>query len=634
MRTSYRSRRHRNPQQHDESQREQPFFAKASQVERRPFFAAPSPAAAVQAKLAIGQPGDKYEREADAVAARVVSGEAQKPVGRPGISAVQRVSLATPQEDERLGTAEARMEKDKLVQEKPVQLQTGPTGTAENEEEPVQMQAAGKQAMPTNEEEEPVQMRASSAEATAEKEEEPVQMKARSAEAVEEEREPVQMRSGPTGAVPDKEEKLQSKAHPASRRVQRDAESGAPTASRNLSHRLQDSAGRGKPLPGKTRASMERAFGADFGGVHIHTDLEAVEMNQELGAQAFTRGQDVYFDSGKYHPDDSTGKRLLAHELTHVVQQGGGERRSKVQKSQLGGLVQTPRSHFRYELDDVISTYSALANHYGLSIGQIAGANPGINARRLRLGQALTVPANNVPTQALPTGDLAAKTVMSPQTVPLSFLWNSGSGSNRVGRISRGETVSVSGSMTVVLRSQLTGIAQGVWNYLESIGAATASRVAGYLPPENLRDAPHTTTSDEIDLISRMIWGEQRSQGTEAMVGAAWIVKNRFNAGWGTIAQIVNGRQFHGIASPASVRGLSGPDLRRWNEAQTISRDVMNGTLGDNTSGHVYFGNGESVRRRMESCRARNAQFAFGSISNTNFFHSNGDFTSNDCQIR
>src|SRR5690606_1881665 len=56
--------------------------------------------------------------------------------------------------------------------------------------------------------------------------------------------------------------------------------------------------------------------------VRIHTGADSVQMNRELGAQAFTHGRDIYFNEGKYNPSSPDGQRLLAHELTHVVQQG------------------------------------------------------------------------------------------------------------------------------------------------------------------------------------------------------------------------------------------------------------------------------------------------------------------------
>jgi hypothetical protein len=66
---------------------------------------------------------------------------------------------------------------------------------------------------------------------------------------------------------------------------------------------------------------MEHSFGYNFKQVKIHTDNESVQLNDDLHAQAFTQGRNIYFNSGKYNPEISPGKRLLAHELTHVVQQ-------------------------------------------------------------------------------------------------------------------------------------------------------------------------------------------------------------------------------------------------------------------------------------------------------------------------
>ncbi len=106
------------------------------------------------------------------------------------------------------------------------------------------------------------------------------------------------------------------------------AKSDAPASvSPALSGQIEGSQGKGRQMPDKTRAEMEQGIGADFRGVNIHTDEKSANMNRELGAQAFTHGQDIYFNAGKYNPDSTNGKRLLAHELTHVVQQGKSIRR-------------------------------------------------------------------------------------------------------------------------------------------------------------------------------------------------------------------------------------------------------------------------------------------------------------------
>ena len=93
---------------------------------------------------------------------------------------------------------------------------------------------------------------------------------------------------------------------------------------------IGNSGNSGNHLPGETRSFMESRFNADFGNVKIHTDSNAVQMNSMLNAQAFTHGDDIYFNNGKYNPESSSGKHLLAHELTHVVQQNGKVQRKAV----------------------------------------------------------------------------------------------------------------------------------------------------------------------------------------------------------------------------------------------------------------------------------------------------------------
>jgi hypothetical protein len=84
---------------------------------------------------------------------------------------------------------------------------------------------------------------------------------------------------------------------------------------------------------------MEHAFGADFSAVRLHTNTGAAQASRNLNAQAFTYGNDIFFDQGKYDPSSIEGKQLLAHELTHTIQQRDsiamlardGERRTTLQ---------------------------------------------------------------------------------------------------------------------------------------------------------------------------------------------------------------------------------------------------------------------------------------------------------------
>ncbi len=86
---------------------------------------------------------------------------------------------------------------------------------------------------------------------------------------------------------------------------------------------IERSRGGGHTMDASVQTQMESAFGTDFNGVRIHTGAEAHSLNRAVNAVAFTTGQDIFFRDGAYDPGTSHGKELLAHELTHVVQQSG-----------------------------------------------------------------------------------------------------------------------------------------------------------------------------------------------------------------------------------------------------------------------------------------------------------------------
>lgn len=92
-------------------------------------------------------------------------------------------------------------------------------------------------------------------------------------------------------------------------------------ASQQVESTVNATRGQGALMAKSVQSEMESGIGADFSGVRIHTDSKAINMSKELGARAFTTGKDIYFNSGQYQPETKPGKQLLAHELTHVVQQ-------------------------------------------------------------------------------------------------------------------------------------------------------------------------------------------------------------------------------------------------------------------------------------------------------------------------
>lgn len=103
--------------------------------------------------------------------------------------------------------------------------------------------------------------------------------------------------------------------------IQLSGGSGDGFASPQVESGIQNSKGGGSPLPNDVASEMGSKIGADFSNVRTHTDTNAVQMNQELGAKAFAHQNDIYFNEGQYNPSSPGGKRLLAHELTHTVQQ-------------------------------------------------------------------------------------------------------------------------------------------------------------------------------------------------------------------------------------------------------------------------------------------------------------------------
>jgi hypothetical protein len=97
----------------------------------------------------------------------------------------------------------------------------------------------------------------------------------------------------------------------------------APTVDSSLETNINNLRGGGRPLPETVRNYFEPRFGYDFSQVRVHTDSGAVESAQAVNARAFTLGKDMVFGAGQYAPEHEEGKKLIAHELTHVIQQNG-----------------------------------------------------------------------------------------------------------------------------------------------------------------------------------------------------------------------------------------------------------------------------------------------------------------------
>jgi hypothetical protein len=144
----------------------------------------------------------------------------------------------------------------------------------------------------------------------------------------------------PAGELDDEHVHRKPLAKQVSPFIQAKSEGGG-TASRAVSNGIKATRGGGSPLAGPTKSFMESRFGNDFSDVKVHTGDYAIQMSKELNAQAFTVGNDIYFNSGKYAPESSNGKHLLAHELTHTIQQGKSIR-PKIQKQGTDDELKTP----------------------------------------------------------------------------------------------------------------------------------------------------------------------------------------------------------------------------------------------------------------------------------------------------
>jgi hypothetical protein len=226
---------------------------------------------AIQAKLAIGEPNDKYEQEADATAARVV----------------QQINSPT------------------TSQSQPVQRKFENRLRAKNAQ---RMEIQAKLAIG-----EPNDKYEQEADATA-------------ARVVQQINSSIPSQSLPIQRQEmEEDEELQMKPL-----VQRSENIGGGEASTDLESAIQSARGSGQSLDANLQQSMGQAMGADFSDVKVHTDSQSDQLNKSIQAKAFTTGQDLFFRQGAYEPSSRGGQELIAHELTHVVQQNGGAVQRKI----------------------------------------------------------------------------------------------------------------------------------------------------------------------------------------------------------------------------------------------------------------------------------------------------------------
>ncbi len=189
------------------------------------------------------------------------------------------------------------------------------------------------------------------------------------------------------------------------------------TLSGSLQGQIKSSQGGGQPLPISTRRFMESRFGADFSSVRVHTSNDAAGMNSELNAHGFTIGQDIYFGAGRFRPESIKGRKLLAHELAHTLQQTSA-RNSQYLRSQPSVIQReaasqgmpriTARTIFPYPQGSRVVLNRIMPDNW---LGMLSGFQP-------QFGAALRAIENRVATVTTTSDDLFEAAISGSVSLP------------------------------------------------------------------------------------------------------------------------------------------------------------------------------------------------------------------------
>ncbi|MBO9584845.1 MAG: DUF4157 domain-containing protein [Flavobacterium sp.] len=293
----------------------------------------------IQAKLNIGKSNDKFEAEADRVADQVVS-------NKQTANADSFFSPSPVVQKKLAGNVQKQEEKNKEIQRKTVAETITPVVQLKKdfiqnkldsrvaEKREINPAFSGSKTLIQHKLEDKIQKKEETVQNKIEvKKPEPVSKTASSIKPL------IQNKGEEENVQQKKEEEKQNSDE--EKQLQKSASGDAnPSDNTNLESNLNSSKGGGSPLSGKIKTEMESGIGADFSNIRIHNDSNAVQMNKQLGAQAFATGNNIYFNEGKYNPNSKEGKHLLAHELTHTVQQGAAIRKKPEPISPAPEMVQ------------------------------------------------------------------------------------------------------------------------------------------------------------------------------------------------------------------------------------------------------------------------------------------------------
>lgn len=252
----------------------------------------------IQPKLSISQPGDPYEKEADATADKVMR-MSETPV-----------SVTQGKEEELQRKEEEHLEGQALesVSEVPqVQMKTEEEEVQREEEETLEEDLEPSESIQTKAEEPKEEEKEAPWSSLIHRSAIP---SARSAQAT----------APTTSHHTAKGVGIHTPSRPRYTAMHRMGRA-PPLLHTSFQQSLQSTKGSGSALDRMTGSFMELRFGADFSGVRVHTNTAATQLASSIKAHAFTHGNDIYFNAGRYRPDTDAGRHLLAHELTHTIQQ-------------------------------------------------------------------------------------------------------------------------------------------------------------------------------------------------------------------------------------------------------------------------------------------------------------------------
>lgn len=266
-----------------------------------------------------------------------------------------------------------------------------------------------------------------------------------------------------------------------------------------IHEKLERKSSEGVPLNNRIRSFFEFSLNQDLKNVRIHTGDQASDLARSLNAHAFTYRNNIYFGRNEYKPYSVQGYHLLAHELTHTIQQGSynsGVRTKLIQRAQIGHINRPSGRvpYFEYEIDTQIPDFDALSVYYGIAKTDIEAQNSGVSVTS---GARVRVPAVSAPVAMTGSfGGSGQQNIVTGSNIHIR--WAADTASNKLGQLNNGNTVpevfsAINGtySSAFIDTNQLANKADGIINELRHLNlvsgpSSLGNYVLGYVPTANI----------------------------------------------------------------------------------------------------------------------------------------------------